>query len=315
MRRIKRCYLWALAGLFILSSCVELDITTPKGKKGEPGEPGLSDFELWQVEVNAGRIEWNKDETSLPDFFRFLKGNDGKDGVDGTPGEAGKSAYESWKARVEAGLVYDPHQPGSTWPADKTSIADFWRYLTGSTGEVGPIPHIDKESGHWFIGLEDTGTSARGEKGDRGEDAVPPVLSIINGFWAVDGKVTDQTATPIDAKEGVAPISISANGKWVIYGVETNTDARGTDGRKPEVSISSSTGNWVINGVDSGKRAFGKNGKTGLPGRQGKSAYQLWKEEAQTGNMENPHSESDPKEKWPANRISEVDFWSYLMGK
>lgn len=66
-----------MAAMLWCTSCVDLDITTPKGAKGPNGPDGMSDYDLWKTEVEAGRIAWNKEHTTLTDFFKFLKGNDG----------------------------------------------------------------------------------------------------------------------------------------------------------------------------------------------------------------------------------------------
>ena len=269
-----------LAGLFLLSACAELDITTPKGKKGETGDSGLSDYELWKTEVSAGRIDWNRDATALTDFFRFLKGKDGKDGVDGADGADGQSAFELWKEAVVAGKVTDPRNPGQSWPSTTVGLADFLYFLTGLTDEEVPAPHIDRTTGHWFIGSRDTGVPARGDKGERGDAAQPPIVSIIDGFWAVDGVRTDYPATPIDGGDGTSTdpltVSISSKGTWILNGVDTGINARGTDGQSPQIGISTLTGNWVINGVDTGNPAFGIQGPKGDDGQDGKDAEIPW---------------------------------------
>lgn len=65
-------------------------------------------------------------------------GKDGKDGAAGLAGEAGRSAYEVWGINVGKGLknpgngIYDIDEYPQ-WPKDKTSLADFWDYLRGSS--------------------------------------------------------------------------------------------------------------------------------------------------------------------------------------
>ena len=65
-------------------------------------------------------------------------GADGKDGKDGADGSAGKSAYELWVTDVQSpsGLE-DPKNPGTKWDPSKTSIADFYEYLSGASGANG----------------------------------------------------------------------------------------------------------------------------------------------------------------------------------
>ena len=60
-------------------------------------------------------------------------------------GESGQSAYDLWVGDVISpeGLE-DPHNPGELWPKHKTTLHDFWEYLTG----VAMYPEIpDEETG------------------------------------------------------------------------------------------------------------------------------------------------------------------------
>lgn len=304
-----------------ISACVDVDITTPHGPKGPKGPDGASDYDLWKQEVEAGRIEWDKEELALTDFFKFLKGNDGQDGTNGTDGKDGKSAYELWKEKVlsEEG-VENPHNKGNKWSKDETSVPDFWRYLTGGTGEVGQVPQIkEDENGvpYWYVG-DDKIRKATGEDGDPGDNAVPPTISIIDGFWAVDGVKTDKTATPTDGtngKPGKTPtVDINpTTGNWILNGEETNTSAKGQDGHTPVVTIDPKTGEWKIDGNPTGKTAFGQKGLKGDDGKDGKSAYELWKEEVEKGTLKDPHSD-DPNTPWPTEANTPQDFWDYLVG-
>ena len=120
-----------LCGMVIVSfmtSCTDVDITMPKGPKGDTG---LSAYEFWKEKVADGTVNWPKDQTEVADFFKFLKGKDGKDGKDG------QSAFEQWKDMIASGSVDDPHNPGEKWPSENNTVQDFWRFLTGASGEDG----------------------------------------------------------------------------------------------------------------------------------------------------------------------------------
>ena len=166
-----------------MTSCTDVDITMPKGPKGDTG---LSAYEFWKEKVADGTVNWPKDQTEVADFFKFLKGKDGKDGKDG------QSAFEQWKDMIASGSVDDPHNPGEKWPSENNTVQDFWRFLTGASGEDGQTPHIG-DNGNWFIGKEDTGIGARGRDGQdgkdgkdgtNGRDAIPPTVTIgDNGNW------------------------------------------------------------------------------------------------------------------------------------
>ncbi len=67
------------------------------GQNGSNGADGKSAYVLWTEEVakgledphNPGQ-EWPKDQTTIDDFWKYLRGADGKDGEDGSPAEIGQ---------------------------------------------------------------------------------------------------------------------------------------------------------------------------------------------------------------------------------
>ena len=306
MSKFKFVQWYGIAVCLLMAACTDVDITMPKGPKGDTG---LSAYEFWKEKVADGTVDWPKDQTEVVDFFKYLKGNDGKDG---------KSAFDQWKDMIADGSVDNPHNPGSKWPAGNNTVQDFWYFLTGATGESGQTPHIG-DNGHWFVGNEDTGIAAQGEAGKdgaNGKDAVPPTVTIgANDHWFVNGVDTGKKATGTDGKDGVSPtITIGGNGNWFVDGTDTGKKAVGADGKSPEVAIGEN-GNWYINGTDTGKPSFGKAGKdgtNGANGANGKSAYELWKEYIASGEVDNPHK---PDQKWPADRNKQTDFWDFLTGR
>lgn len=65
------------------------------GNDGQPGAAGQSAYELWVQEVLAGTVykdgvQWPSENTSVADFWEFLRGADGKDGKDGQDGQDGQ---------------------------------------------------------------------------------------------------------------------------------------------------------------------------------------------------------------------------------
>lgn len=315
MSKFKFVQWYGIVVCLLMAACTDVDITMPKGPKGDTG---LSAYEFWKEKVADGTVDWPKDQTEVADFFKYLKGNDGKDGKDG------KSAFDQWKDMIADGSVDNPHNPGSKWPAGNNTVQDFWYFLTGATGESGQTPHIG-DNGHWFVGNEDTGIAAQGEAGKdgaNGKDAVPPTVTIgDNDHWFVNGVDTGKKATGTNGKDGVSPtITIGNNGNWFVDGTDTGKKAVGADGKSPEVAIGEN-GNWYINGTDTGKPSFGKagkdgtngtNGTNGANGTNGKSAYELWKEYIASGEVDNPHK---PDQKWPADRNKQTDFWDFLTGR
>lgn len=281
MRKIVQKTMSLILGLLSLSCSDEMHMLFPEGPQGPTG---LSAYEVWVESVNKGEVDWPKDRTDVNNFFLFLKGKDGKDGVDGSNG---LSAYEIWKQEVAKGLD-NPHKPGSLWDKDKTSLQDFWHYLSGADGQDGATPKIG-ENGNWWINGEDTGIPARGKDGANGadgkdgKDAVAPIVEIgSNGNWFINGVDTGVPArgkdgqNGSDGKDGRTPtITIGENGNWFVDGEDTGQEAQGPkgdkgqdgengkDGNTPVVSIGQN-GNWYINGVDTGKPSRGKDGDRGL---------------------------------------------------
>ncbi|MDO4790747.1 MAG: hypothetical protein Q3998_07290, partial [Porphyromonas sp.] len=64
----------------MVGACTQVDVVMPKGPKGDTG---LSAFEFWKEKVADGTINWPKDQVGVADYFKFLKGKDGKNGENG----------------------------------------------------------------------------------------------------------------------------------------------------------------------------------------------------------------------------------------
>lgn len=311
----KIIYLLSLTVLLAMGACTyDVGIHTPGGA---PGEAGFSAYDLWKSQLQAGTIQgWPKENNTIADYFKYKKGKDGANGTNGTNGKDGangQSAYDQWKELVETGNVDNPHKGGEKWDKAKNSPADFFDFLTGSSGEGGQVPRIG-DNGNWWIGNDDLGVPAKGEKGAPGRAAEPPVVTIENGFWVINGKPTTTKAIGAngeDGADGVIPsVKVTDDGYWEIGGVKSSTKARGTDGNVPEVSISADN-TWVIGGVDTKKSVFGPKGNPGRDGENGASAYELWKDYIKDGNAPNPHK---PGEKWPKENNEESHFWLYMKG-
>lgn len=236
----------------------------PPGPKGEDGK---SAYQVWVDQVNAGTIAWPKGEVAVVDFFRYLKGKDGVNGKDGL------SAYDQWVAYISSGTVANPHKPSEAWPKTTNTMADFWYFLSGSTGENGKTPHIGAD-GNWWIGTSNTGVPARGEKGDKGadgqngKDGLTPAIGP-DGNWWIGTTNLGVPARGKDGKDAPAPtIVANPDGNWWVNGVNTGKSwkgekgDRGTDAVAPVVTIGIND-NWFINGKDTGHPSRGKDGENG----------------------------------------------------
>ncbi len=300
--------------LLLMAGCSEVDTLMPPGERGERGADGLDAYALWKEALAGGQIaDWDADKNTEADFAKYLQGRDGRNGADGKDGRTGESAFETWVRMVKSGQVDNPHstaEPKEKWPTDHVSMRDFWFFLIGASGEAGQIPHIGS-NGHWFVGTEDTGVPARGEKGDTGKAAQPPVIGINDaGNWTINGVSTGVRAAAIDGKGGRTlsnSVSINDAGFWVIDGKVTDVKAKAEDGVPVVVTIEN--GMWKIGTTSTGIPAFGTKGEPGDDGADGRSAYQLWTEYIKDGTADDPHH---PGEKWPAGKNSLADFWEFL---
>ena len=148
------------------------------------------------------------------------------------------------------------------------------------------------ETGHinWpstQVDLADFLVYIKGEKGDKGKDG----MSAYDQ-WKIlitQGNVTN----PHDPS--------------LIWPSSKNTEAdfwdflSGRDGESPHIG---ENGNWYIGNKDTKIKAIGKDGKNGINGKDGLSAYELWKQSVAGGNIN-----------WPKDQTTMEHFFLYLKGK
>ena len=177
---------------------------------GPAGPAGASAYEVWVQAVKDGVINWDVNLTDINNYFLYLKGQDGQNGSNG------KDAYQLWLDAVANGID-DPHNPGQQWSKDKTTMQDFWYFLTGAKGQDGAPPIIGA-NGDWYIDGKDTGISSKGADGQNGQ----------NGQNGQDGQ---------NGASG-SVITIGANGNWFIDGIDTRTPAFGQNGQNGDTGQS-----------------------------------------------------------------------------
>ena len=145
------------------------------GKDGQDGADGKSAYEIWIAEVEAGLdnpknpgTDWPKDQTDINDFWYYLTGADGKDGVTPNIGDNG----HWWVGGEDTGIdAQGPQGPQGEPGEDGEDGEDGQDGQDGKPGTGGSMPdiYIDEETNHWIINGEDTGVSAKGEDGDDGD--------------------------------------------------------------------------------------------------------------------------------------------------
>lgn len=316
------------------------------GKDGKDGVDGKSAYELWKEYIASGvddphnpGSQWDKSRTSTADFFWFLTGDNGSDGLipyikdgnwwigdsdtgvkargekgdtgaSGKDGVDGLNAYEMWKKYVRetiesGGSVSD--QNGNEITLEDLSILKFFQYLTGKAGEKG-----DKG---------DSGLDGKdGKDGVDGKNGLTPEIDHKTGEWIfVDKESGDTVFTHIsskgldgkdgvdgnDGKDGITP-NVGSNGNWWIGGVDTGIKAQGPKG---DTGASGTDGK---DGADGKDGSDGRDGKDGANGSAGKSAYELWVADVLSASgLEDP---KNPEHKWDPSKTSVADFYEYLRG-
>ncbi len=119
---------------------------------------------------------------------------------------------------------------------------------TGATGAQGP--QGDKG---------DTGAQGpQGDKGDTGAAGTPgTVMSIIGGYWYLDGQ---NTGVKAEGKDGAAGTVVTViNGILHLDGVSTGVSLKGEKGEDGTAITIGNNGNWYLNGKDSGVSATSDN--------------------------------------------------------
>ncbi len=252
--------------------------------------------------LTATLASCNKLEVTLP------KGPQGEQGIQGVKGADGLTAYEVWVNAVKNGDV-------GGWDKSKTEVHDYFLYLKGEQGEKGDkgdggdagksAYDLWKEyvSGGDVDNPQDPGSkwdpSNDSERyfylfltGPKGDDGLVPYIGGDGNWWIGD----ENTGIPATGPKG-----------------ENGQDGKdGQDGKTPYIG---ENGSWIIDGEDTGIPATGPKGDDG---EDGLSAYELWKAEVLSDEgLDNPGNGAyDPAEhpKWPAEAVSEVDFYIYLHG-
>ena len=214
----------------------------PSAEKGQTGDYylDLSSSALYGPKTKDG---WGSSVLNL----KGIKGDKGEKGDNGTNGQDGITP---------------------------TISEDGYWVVNGQKTNIVAVnkPHIGR-NGNWWIGNEDLGVKAKGEKGQDGQNGRTPVLSIIDGFWAIDGVKTTTKAQGEkgqNGQDGHTPTFTIIDGFWAVDGVKTTTKAqgeKGLDGHTPVFTIVD--GYWAIDGVKTSTKAQGEKGQDGQKGQDG----------------------------------------------
>ena len=230
----------------------------PSAEKGQKGDYylDLSSSELYGPKTKEG---WGKSVLNLKGVKgdKGEKGEKGEKGITPTISEDGYWVVNGQKTNIVA--VNKPHigKNGNWWIGKE----DLKVKAQGERGQNGRTPVLTIIEGYWAIDGVKTTTKAQG---DKGQDGRTPVFSVIDGYWAIDGVKTSTKAQGDKGQNGRTPVLTIIEGYWAIDGVKTTTKAqgeRGQDGRTPVFSIID--GYWAIDGVKTSTKAEGDKGQDG----------------------------------------------------
>ena len=266
------------------------------GRDGLDGKDGLSAYEQWRQLVGQGATDWPKDQTSMNDFFLFLKGRDGANGITPHVGTNGHWFVGSTDTGVTA---QGPKGDNGT---------------NGRNGKDGLSPYVGT-NGNWWVGTTDTGVAAKGRDGRDGRDGTDGRTPVIrDGHWWIGDTDTGIAAQGVRGERGKKgdPGEKGKDGRDGADGKDGRDGTNGTNGRdgqngrdgvSPHIG---DNGNWFIGTTDTGIAARGQNGNDGAAGA---SAYELWQQDVKSGKVHD--KEGQP---WSKDRTTMADFYAYLSG-
>lgn len=266
------------------------------GRDGLDGKDGLSAYEQWRQLVGQGATDWPKDQTSMNDFFLFLKGRDGANGITPHVGTNGHWFVGSTDTGVTA---QGPKGDNGT---------------NGRDGKDGLSPYVGT-NGNWWVGTTDTGVAAKGRDGRDGRDGTDGRTPVIrDGHWWIGDTDTGIAAQGVRGEKGEKgdPGEKGKDGRDGADGKDGRDGTNGTNGRdgqngrdgvSPHIG---DNGNWFIGTTDTGIAARGQNGNDGAAGA---SAYELWQQDVKNGKVHD--KEGQP---WSKERTTMADFYAYLSG-
>lgn len=167
-------------------------------------------------------------------------GEPGKDGTDGKDGKMPLLQIDATNAHWQ--VSYD----GQVWQdVPNTPVA------SGVDGKDGITPHIG-ENNHWYIGEDDTGVSATGPQGPKGDTG-------LQGEKGDQGEIG-----PVGPKGDVGP-----QGEQGPKGDKGDTGLQGEQGPKGDKGDTGPQGLQGIQGEKGDTGPQGPKGDTGEPGKDG----------------------------------------------
>lgn len=294
---VRLASLFSLTLLLGLWSCTQTSLELPHSPKGEKG---VSAYQQWVDAVNSGKIQWDKGKTSIPDYFIYLKGDEG---------DRGRSAFAVWQDLLAATDLKNPTNPNESWPKERNTLADFWRYYSGAQGKT---PHPNKD-GYWAVGNTTTDVLATPKDGKSAYQQWKEDLQAGKiKDWDPNANSEPDFYRYYQRQQGITPQPKS--GTWWLGDTDTKVPVTGDNAYQV----------WKKD-VEAGRiltpegRPWDKSKNQlsdffsflkGADGKDGKDAYTLWKEQVPKG-IESP---ANPGVNWPGDATDKADYYRFLMG-
>ena len=244
-----------------------IGLTGPAGERGQDGQQGEKgkDGVTPHIDSVSGRWFIGDEDTGVS--------AQGPAGPQGPPGTA---------VNVEGGAAAVPGPQGPIGPAGPVGPQGP-RGLKGEDGQPGPAgipgergkdgitPHIDSDTGNWFIGETNTNVKAQGPVGHKGEDGQtgPQGIQGIPGQAGPAGERGQDGAKGDNGKDGVTPHIDPVTKHWMIGNVDTQVVAEGKQGPAGERGAEGPQGIQGIQGPTGPAGERGQDGSVGTKGEDG----------------------------------------------
>ena len=200
-------------------------------------------------------------------------GPQGIQGLQGDPGPVGPQGIQG-----PPGPKGEDGQPGPVGPTGLMGPAGERGQdgAKGENGKDGVTPHIDSETGNWFIGETNTNVKAQGPKGDPGEKGPKGDDGQVGpqGVQGVPGQIGpagERGQAGEKGKDGVTPHIDSVSGRWFIGDEDTGVSAQGPIGPQgpPGAVVNTEGGGAAVPGPQGPIGPAGPVGPQGPRGPQG----------------------------------------------
>lgn len=293
----------------VLSSILALGVSSctisPSGGGGDPSQDVEEQKKaIYQLAVQSGY------QGTYEEWLESIRGTNGATILFGlsdptvSQGNSGDAYLNttSWDVFVKLGNVWNkvgnimgPRGEQGLPGQDGVSVVSITLSASSGLVDTYEILYSNGNKSYFTVKNGEDGQSIQGEKG---EDGHTPIITIVDGYWTIDGASTGIKATGEQGLPGVgiASIAYTSSDKNVDTYTITYTDGGtstftvtngvdgsqgiqgepGKDGHTPVITISND-GYWVVDGEKTTTLAQGPKGDQGEPGKDGVSITSIAK--------------------------------------